>query len=125
MAITTHTTVSIAKTLIWSHTRTATDRGGGSSLFDTSLLEHAIACTGINFSCSDSIISLRAADENSASPTAVVDIHPSSQARNGRLGRTVLCRTSSTLALYLQPDRVGGCISVDARAAVALSLIHI
>ena len=56
MPITTHTTVSIAKTLIWSHTRTATDRGGGSSLFDTSLLEHAIACTGINFSCSDSIM---------------------------------------------------------------------
>ena len=34
------------------------------------------------------------------------------------MGRiALLCR----MALYLQPDRVGGCISVDARAAVAKS----
>ena len=123
MPITTHTTVSIAKTLIWSHTRTATDRGGGSSLFDTSLLEHAIACTGINFSCSDSIM-LAAARRK-----GVRRRRPVCARRQATLKpqvKTALARVATfwdreMCALYIQPDRVGGCISVDARAAVAKS----
>ena len=123
MPITTHTTVSIAKTLIWSHTRTATDRGGGSSLFDTSLLEHAIACTGINFSCSDSIM-LAAARRKGVRrrrrlrPTAG---HSETAGQNGPASGRDFFWDREMCALYIQPDRVGGCISVDARAAVAKS----